>query len=218
MADRFVAEQADLVFRAETGQARADVTSLRRDFHTATSGMSSDTLKLTVAQEKLDKALIRHGPASTQAKQAEIAYRNEVARTTTAVKDEEVALSRSQRAKQSLRTQTSALTSSFTGLAAGAGLLTGALVGGAGLVYALKGFVDAARDSELVLGQTSVAVEDAGLSWDAYRQRVNAAATSISRSAALDDEDVSRSRSTSRRSRPTSPAVGTPTCPPRPTS
>ena len=70
----------------------------------------------------------------------------------------------------------------------------GALLAGAGAsALALKTVVNAASDAQVILGQTSVAVKDAGLSWDTYSKQVDAAATRISKSSAFDDEAVLQS-------------------------
>lgn len=81
------------------------------------------------------------------------------------------------------------------GLASTALLLRGnalALGAGAG-VLALKSVSDAARNAQVILGQTSVAVEQAGLSWEASSKRIQDASTAISLSSAFDDEEVLKS-------------------------
>ncbi len=60
-------------------------------------------------------------------------------------------------------------------------------------VLAIKNVTDAAERSQVILGQTSVAVTDAGLSWAKYGEQVQAAALSISSSSAFDDEAVLQS-------------------------
>ena len=81
------------------------------------------------------------------------------------------------------------------------GFLTGAGIGrgggiaaAAGLsVLALKSVTDAAENAQVILGQTSVAVTDAGLSWDKYGKQVADASLRISRASAFDDEAVLQS-------------------------
>ncbi len=69
-----------------------------------------------------------------------------------------------------------------------------AITAGAGAaVLAIKNVTDAAERSQVILGQTSVAVTDAGLSWEKYGEQVQAAALSISGSSAFDDEQVLQS-------------------------
>jgi hypothetical protein len=66
-----------------------------------------------------------------------------------------------------------------------------AAAGGAFLLG--RQFVKAARDAEVILGQTSIAVKDAGLSWQRYSKDVEAASKRISDSSAFDDEAVLQS-------------------------
>lgn len=75
------------------------------------------------------------------------------------------------------------------------GFLKGA-VAGAGITAAavsINKLLNASRDAEVVLGQTSVAVKNAGIAWEQNAGRIDAAATKISEASGLDDEDVLRS-------------------------
>lgn len=179
------------MFEAVTGQAVREIGELGQVYHRTTGQMSTDALKLAVQQEKLNKAIARYGPESTQAKQATIALRREIESTTSAVRQEEEALSRVGRARQMLASGSSRFSraASFAGYGGG----FGAAVAGSAVLYGLKSVVDASRDAQVVLGQTSVAVEDAGLSWAQYADRVSAAATRISKTSAFDDEKVLQS-------------------------
>lgn len=161
MAERFTAAQADLEFRAETGTARANVDALRRDFHQATAGMSSDTLKLAVAQEKLDKALIRHGPASTQAKSAELAYRRELETTTAEVNQQNRALDRNQRELSQTARGAIVGSGAMRGLGRSVAFASGSFLGGAGLVYGVKLALDAASNLNEQTTKSEKVFEDA---------------------------------------------------------
>lgn len=79
--------------------------------------------------------------------------------------------------------------SRFSGL----GSLAGGFAGGAAVTIAFQSIATAAKEAEQVLGQTSVAVENAGLSWEREGRRIKTAAVAISRASAFDDEDVLRS-------------------------
>lgn len=73
----------------------------------------------------------------------------------------------------------------------------GLIAGGVGAAaVGLKSVVDAAKNAEVVLGQTSVAVGDAGLSWEKYGQQVQDQALKISNASAFDDEAVMQSFAT----------------------
>ncbi len=90
-----------------------------------------------------------------------------------------------------------------TGVAAAGGVSGGGVLGltrgtagvaaAGAAVLALKNVTDAAKNAQVILGQTSVAVEDAGLSWEKYGEQVQAAALAISGSSAFDDEAVLQS-------------------------
>ncbi len=87
-------------------------------------------------------------------------------------------------------------TASKVGLSGGAlGLTKGTLATagvGAGLL-GLKSVLDASKNAQVILGQTSVAVQDAGLSWAKYGQQVQQASLNIAKSSAFDDEAVLQS-------------------------
>jgi len=76
-----------------------------------------------------------------------------------------------------------------TGVAAGAALGTGIAVG-------LQRSVDAAIEAQKVLGQTRVAVRNAGQSWGAFQGQIEASTKALSNLAAVDDEDLLTSFST----------------------
>jgi hypothetical protein len=70
---------------------------------------------------------------------------------------------------------------------------TGGPIAGAGALVLAKQFVDASRNAEVILGQTSVAVSDAGLSWEKYAATIEASSKRISEASAFDDEAVLQS-------------------------
>src|SRR5262245_60300315 len=76
-----------------------------------------------------------------------------------------------------------------------AGAAAGAALAG-GLVVGLRSSVKAAMDAQKVLAQTRVAVRSAGQSWAVYQGQVEASTRSLSRLAAVDDEELLQSFST----------------------
>ena len=68
-----------------------------------------------------------------------------------------------------------------------------AAAAGAGVALGLRQVINAARDAQVVLGQTKVAVDNAGVSWTTNAKRIEAGADAISKASSLDDEDVLRS-------------------------
>jgi hypothetical protein len=75
------------------------------------------------------------------------------------------------------------------GLGSGNALAAGA----AASALALRSVINASKEAEVVLGQTSVAVQNAGLSWKANAADIDAAATRISKTSSFDDEAVLQS-------------------------
>jgi hypothetical protein len=71
-------------------------------------------------------------------------------------------------------------------------IAAGSLIGGVALA-GLREVIAAAKESQVVLGQTSVAVDDAGIAWEQYAARVQASADAISKASAFDDEEVLKS-------------------------
>src|SRR5262245_23481862 len=70
--------RADVEFTADTGKFEADVTAAKNVYSRAVDSMSDEALRMSVAQEKLDRAISRFGPESLQARQAAIRYRAEL--------------------------------------------------------------------------------------------------------------------------------------------
>lgn len=81
-------------------------------------------------------------------------------------------------------------TSAFGGLASRGNLMA---AGGAAAALGLRTAINAQREAEVVLGQTSVAVENAGISWQRNAGRIDEAANRISKASAFDDEAVLQS-------------------------
>lgn len=80
---------------------------------------------------------------------------------------------------------------SFQGAVSSVPLLGG--IGAASALVAFKRVIDAAKESEVVLGQTQVAVEALGLSWADNSTKISQAADRISKASSFDDEAVLQS-------------------------
>lgn len=163
---------------ADTGEFNAKIEQAERQWRESTAAMSRDALKLDLAQDRLRSSLARYGAESAQAKRATIA-----------LKDAEDAATRStQRLDQAHDRHHRRLVSLRTAAVAAAGA-----IGVYGLTSAIRSFWNAASEQEMVLGQTQVALEAAGLSWDTYGDRVERALTRQSKALAFDDEALARS-------------------------
>jgi hypothetical protein len=160
MAERVTAAQADLEWRANTGRVEADVASLRREFHAATEAMGDDALRLAVAQDKLDRALVRHGPASTQAKQAELAYRRELQSSTAAARRYDTELDRNTRSLERFSRGALAGSGALRGLRGAVAFASAGFLGGAGLIYGIRSAIDAASGLEEATNKNQVVFRD----------------------------------------------------------
>lgn len=83
-------------------------------------------------------------------------------------------------------------------LGGGGGALAGArggpiAIGAIAAGLAIHKFTAAAADAQVVLGQTGVAVKNAGINWAQSSREIDKAATRISEASGFDDEDVLRS-------------------------
>jgi hypothetical protein len=104
----------------------------------------------------------------------------------------ERAFARSERSAKKFQT-TMATTSRKMGRSMGMFGISGPTAAAGGAFLLGRQFVKAARDAEVILGQTSIAVKDAGLSWVLYSKRVQDASMRISNNSAFDDEAVLQS-------------------------
>lgn len=84
-----------------------------------------------------------------------------------------------------------AATLSFKGLGRSVAFASGAFLGGAGIVSALKSTINAAEESQRVLAQTQNAVKRSGESWAKYGQQIEKATLAQSQASGFDDERLS---------------------------
>jgi hypothetical protein len=149
---------ARVSFEAVTGEFNVDVAKSEQVYRDATRGMSDEAIRLELSQDKLRRALAKGPAAFREQARAELQVRN----SERALRGETDALARSQDRQR--RT--------MSGLRASAIGYASAFLGGAGVLFAIKSSLAAAREEELVLGQTQVALEAAGLSWERYGKRI----------------------------------------------
>jgi hypothetical protein len=187
------AGRADVEFRANIGKFRADVNEARQVYQRTTGQMSDVALRMAVAQEKLDRAIHKYGAESRQARQATIAYRNEMRSLQRQVDrtGDEVDQTR----RQMDRAGRGALAASgiFGGLGRSLAFASSSFLGGAGLIFALRSFVSAATDAERVQVKVKTAVENAGISYDQHANKIDRVIRAHSRLSGLDDEELAES-------------------------
>lgn len=187
MAERFTAAQGDVVWTTNTGRVEADIEGLRRRHNEAVGSMSTAALRATAAQAQLDRALAKHGPTSTQAVRAEIAYRNAIDKSTTEVRQHTAALEQQERHYGRVARGALAGTGALRGLGRSVAFASSSFLGGFGLTYAIKTSIDAAEEQLHTTRAVRAQLEAAGVSWDVYGRRIEAAATSMARLGIQDD-------------------------------
>jgi hypothetical protein len=79
-------------------------------------------------------------------------------------------------------------TGAFHSLGRSVAFASSAFLGGVGFTAAITSTIRAAEESQRVLGQTRVAVENSGLSWSRYRQHIEDVSKATSRLSGFDDE------------------------------
>lgn len=177
--------RADVVFESNLGVFRSEMTEAQRVYDRTTGAMSTDALRLAAAQERVNRAVDRYGPESLQAKQATVGLRQEMDRLA-------LSASRADKSIDGIDTRTSRASAAVGRLRGSMMSFTPSVLGGAGFVYAAQQAVAAASEAQNVLGQTSVALEAAGLSWEQWAGRIEQAISRQSRAFAFDDEALLR--------------------------
>lgn len=159
---------------ADTGQFNAQVEQAERQWRESISSMSREALKLELAEDRLRRSLSKYGAESNQAKRATIALKDAEEQATRATRQLDAAQHRA--------------AGGFTRLRQAAFAAAG--VGGIyGVVTALRSVTTAAKESELVTGQTKLAVEAAGQSWTRYQKQIENVIRAQSR-LGFDDEKL----------------------------
>ena len=143
MAEESVSRE-QLVFEAVTRQASSEIQTLRRDYRSATSGMSDDALKLVASQARLEAALSRHGAGSNQARNAELAFRQALTQTTYAAQKEAGVLDEATAAKTRFGSAGVYASRSAASLKTNVGGASIAFLGATGLVFALQAGIHSA--------------------------------------------------------------------------
>src|SRR5262245_41642772 len=179
--------RADVVVGADTGRARVGLEELRREFAQTTGQMSTEALRAAVAQEKLDKAIARHGAQSTQAKQAEIAYRREVEATTRATTKEAEAFDQADRELGQLARGTLAGSGAMRHLGRSVAFASAAYLGSAGLVFGIRESIRQAVEQSEIVANLRNSLEAGGHSWDQYGSKIEAATAKLKLQSAFDD-------------------------------
>lgn len=150
------AAQYDVKFTSNVGAFRAEMGEVGAVYARTTGQMSSESLRAASAHERLQRTIKRYGPESERAKIATVAYRKEMAalahdagRTNSALEREERTLGRVGRGAL-------AGSGALNHLGRAAIFASSSVLGGYGLVYALKAVVNEASTVQEETEKTSV--------------------------------------------------------------
>ena len=194
MSETFVAARGDIEYRVTTGTVKADTATLRRNHEQAMAGMSTATLKLTAAQERLDKALIRSkGVITNQVRSAEIALRKEMEATTTQVHRQRTEVDHAERSLSHLGRGAIAGSGIFRGLGRSMAFASAGFLGGTGFVYAIQRSIAVAKEFQTTQGQLQAAVETNGGSFDAYKGQIEDTLRAQEQLSGFTENDMTRS-------------------------
>jgi len=184
--------RADVEFRAETGKFEADVTQAKRIYLDSVDKMGDASLRMSVQQEKLDRAISRFGPNSLQARQAAVNYRREL--NSLQHEQDQVRHSAERSSTALVRSGRGAIAASgaFKGLGNALFFASGAFAGAFGFIYALRSALTKAAEAQVVMGQLEVAVKNSGLAWEDHRRHITNVIEAQSKLTAFDDEDLKR--------------------------
>lgn len=172
--------KGDIVFET-TGieGARLGAEELQRSWSAASKGISSDILAIAAAQERLTIALARSGGRVTgSVAKAEIALRSLQEGQVSAAASADVAGSAFAREGRDIeRLGRGALVGSglVRGLGRAAAFSSTAFLGGAGLVFAVRSFVNVAQEHIVLEGQLRTAVTASGNSYQGYKSEIDGA-------------------------------------------
>lgn len=145
--DRVRAGEADVEFVAQTGKFNQDVSEARRAYHQATDQMSDDAVRLSIAQEKLNRAIARYGPESNQAKAAGLQYRAALRAVQEESRRADAAIDANVRSLDRLGREAGQADRQVSGLRSGMLGLRGSVIGASAAMLGSVGFVHAARSA-----------------------------------------------------------------------
>ncbi len=140
--------RADVTFRANIGQFRADVSEARQIYQRSTGQMSDAALRMAVAQEKLDRSIHKYGAESLQAKQVTVAWRNEMRSLQTQADRTEREVSQTSRSLERASRGALAGSGAFRSLRGSIAFASASFLGGAGLIYGIRQAISAASNLE----------------------------------------------------------------------
>lgn len=192
--------QADVLFRADYVQFEGDTAKIRESAQRTYGALDAGALKAALASEKYDRALARSKGSSYAVAKATAAYKAELGSIAAA---EERATVGSTRHSGALASEERSLRGVARGALAGSGVLghlgraaifaSSSLLGGYGLIYALRSTIAAAREHEVAVGHAQVSLKNAGLSWQQYGADITAALDKQIKATGFADHELTES-------------------------
>lgn len=155
--------------------------------------MSDDALRLASAQERLDRALAKHGPNSRAARDAELGLRRALRETTAEANRASAAIDHTGREVSQLSRGAVVGSGAMRGLGRSVAFASATFLGSAGLVYAIRASIREATEQSKILANVRNALEASGHSWAQYGARIEAATQATKRASAFDDEELYKS-------------------------
>lgn len=161
------AAQADVELNVNLGKFRADIGEARDVYEGGIRAMSSESIKLALATEKVERALARYPADSAQVARAELARRKVLDEVTASTKRLEAETARASNTFGGLPRKLEGLTGGLGGMRGAASLASASLIGAGGLTFAVKQALDAGSAlneqmsrSRVVFGDAADAVEE----------------------------------------------------------
>lgn len=165
----------DVAYRVNLGVFRAETAEAQALYERGVKGMSTQALKLALAQDKLNVALAKTNGSSRATMRAELELRRvqgelagQVHRTSSALQAEERSLGRLVRGAV-------AGSGVFRGLGRSLAFASSAFLGGTGFVYAVRASINAAQEHQVVEGQLAAALKASGIEYEKYRAHIQTA-------------------------------------------
>jgi hypothetical protein len=195
--------QADVVFRTNVSQFEGDQAQIRALAERTYGALDAGSLKAALASEKYDRALARSKGSAFAVAKATAAYKAELAALEGA---ENRAAGGTARHTGALKAEERAFGGVIRGGIAGSGVLnrfgraaifaSTSVLGGYGLIYALRSTIGAAREEGVALAHLQGALDNSGLSWDRNRNQIERARASLVKVTGFTDNELTESLAT----------------------
>jgi hypothetical protein len=195
--------QADVEFRTNVSQFEGDQAQIKALAERTYGALELGSIKAALASEKYDRALARSKGSSYAVMRATASYKSELAALEAA---ENRATGGSVRHSSALKQEERSLAGVLRGGIAGSGVLnrfgraaifaSSSVLGGYGLVYALRSTIGAAREQGVALAHLQGALENSGLGWERNRAQIDRALGSLVKVTGFTDNELTESLAT----------------------